>query len=225
MSPSISLAAILTAARRLGSIVRHEMRDKRGLARADVAGDDDEAFALRQPIAQIGHGLAVRGALEIEFGVGRELERAARQLEICGVHRSLSPDPSFTEMGDARHRTGNRLQRRSSSGYWHGVQGRWPRPQTGTTQRPDSGRNCLLIPCAIRKPPFGFPYARNKSQSGTRRQESAADRRRSMCIRTIFPGLRGDTESFRSLFQQKLARRDVAEKSRRASRSHHKPRP
>jgi len=53
---------------------RHEVRDERRLARADLAGDDHEALALREAIAEVGQRLAVRLALEIECGVGCELE-------------------------------------------------------------------------------------------------------------------------------------------------------
>ena len=66
----------------------HQMADQRRLARADIAGDDDEAFALRQPIAKVGHRLAVRSALEIESGIGRQLERASGEAVELIVHRS-----------------------------------------------------------------------------------------------------------------------------------------
>ena len=51
-----------------------EMRDQRRFARADLAGDDDEPFALVQAIAKIGQRLLVRDALKEIGGVGRELE-------------------------------------------------------------------------------------------------------------------------------------------------------
>ena len=51
-----------------------EMRDQRRFARADLAGDDHEAFALVQAVTQIGQRLLVRDALEEIGRVGRELE-------------------------------------------------------------------------------------------------------------------------------------------------------
>src|SRR3546814_7192892 len=54
-----------------------QMADQRRLARADIAGDDDEALALRQAIAEIGHRLAVRGGLEPEARIGRSEEHTS----------------------------------------------------------------------------------------------------------------------------------------------------
>jgi hypothetical protein len=65
----------------------HQMADERRLARAHVAGDDDEAFTLREAITQIGHRLAVRAAFEIEMRVGRQLERPAGETIELIVHR------------------------------------------------------------------------------------------------------------------------------------------
>src|SRR5690606_38527152 len=57
------------------------------------AGDDDEAFALRQAIAQIRQRLAMRRALEIEMRVRRELERSALQSIELIVHLIVSIRP------------------------------------------------------------------------------------------------------------------------------------
>src|SRR3546814_17774458 len=65
------------------------MPDQRCLAGADIAGDDDEALALRQAIAQIGHCLTVRAAFEIESGIGRQLERASGEAIEMIVHRTF----------------------------------------------------------------------------------------------------------------------------------------
>src|SRR3546814_17907669 len=65
------------------------MPDQRCLAGADIAGDDDEALALRQAIAQIGHCLPVRAAFEIESGIGRQLERASGEAIELIVHRKF----------------------------------------------------------------------------------------------------------------------------------------
>jgi hypothetical protein len=46
-----------------------------GFARADLAGDGDEALRLRQAIAEISHCLAMRAAGEPEARVRRQLER------------------------------------------------------------------------------------------------------------------------------------------------------
>ena len=51
-----------------------QVRDQRRLARADLAGNHDEAFALVQTIAEIAQRLLVRNALEVERRVGRKLE-------------------------------------------------------------------------------------------------------------------------------------------------------
>ena len=91
---------------------RHQMRDQRGFARADFAGDDDKAFALRQTIAQIGQRLAVRQAFEIESRIRRQLERSAFQpIEII-EHRV----PPFEAQNVYRTTDQRRSVRLSSSG-------------------------------------------------------------------------------------------------------------
>ena len=64
----------------------HEMTHQRGLARTDLASNDDEPFALRQPIAQIAQRLAMRGAFEIKARIGRQLERASAQFIELIIH-------------------------------------------------------------------------------------------------------------------------------------------
>ena len=59
----------------LGVELRQQQIDERGLAGADLAGDDDEALALMQPVGQMRHGAGVAGAAEEEARIGRELER------------------------------------------------------------------------------------------------------------------------------------------------------
>ena len=62
----------------------------RRLAGADLAGDDDEAFALVQPVLEIGEGALVAPAAEVERRIGIELERFARQPEERFVHRAAT---------------------------------------------------------------------------------------------------------------------------------------
>ena len=50
-----------------------------GLAGADIAGDDDEAFVLVHAVLEVGHGAAMLLAAEIELRIGIELERLAGQ--------------------------------------------------------------------------------------------------------------------------------------------------
>ena len=64
---------------------RHEMLDERRLARADIAGDDDEALALRQAEAEIRHRLLVRAAFEVEARVGCQLKGRRGQPEMIDV--------------------------------------------------------------------------------------------------------------------------------------------
>ena len=70
----------------LGIDLAHQVRDHRRLARSDLAGDDDEALALRHPVAEIAQRLAVRDALEIEIRVRRQLEGSARETVILVEH-------------------------------------------------------------------------------------------------------------------------------------------
>ena len=67
------------------------MLDERRLARADVAGDDDEALALRQAEPEIRHGFLVRSAFEVKARVRRQLKRGRAQAVMVGVHRRGSP--------------------------------------------------------------------------------------------------------------------------------------
>ena len=59
----------------------------RRLAGADIAGDDDEPFALVQTVLEIGEGALVAAAAEVERRIGIELERLAGQPEKGFVHR------------------------------------------------------------------------------------------------------------------------------------------
>ena len=68
----------------------HQVANQRGLARANVAGDDDKPFALCQTIAEIRQGLAVRQALEIIMWVRGQLERPAVQSIKCIIHARIS---------------------------------------------------------------------------------------------------------------------------------------
>src|SRR5690606_39636844 len=60
--------------------------DQRGLAGPDATGDDDEAFALLEAIAKIGHRALVAAAFEIEAGIRRETEGFAAELVKWFVH-------------------------------------------------------------------------------------------------------------------------------------------
>ena len=71
----------------LGVDRAHEVRHEGGLARADLAGDDDEAFALRKAVAKVRQRLAVRDAAEIERRIGRELEGLSGQAIEIVEHR------------------------------------------------------------------------------------------------------------------------------------------
>ena len=53
---------------------RHQMADQRGFTRADITGDDNEAFTLREAIAEIGQSLAMRQAFEIEMRIRSQLK-------------------------------------------------------------------------------------------------------------------------------------------------------
>ena len=64
--------------------LRPKLLDQRGLAGADLAGDDDEAFLLRQPVDQMRDRPAVPARSEEEPAVGRQQERAGRRgCRIC----------------------------------------------------------------------------------------------------------------------------------------------
>jgi hypothetical protein len=62
------------------------MRDESRFARADLAGDDDEAFALGKAVAEIGHRLLVGAAVEVEARVRRQLEGPVGEAEMFAVH-------------------------------------------------------------------------------------------------------------------------------------------
>ena len=68
--------------------------EHRGLAGPDLARDDDEAVVIHQGEAHVGRRARVLLRHEQEFGVRREVERAAVQLEEVVIHsnRSLLDD-------------------------------------------------------------------------------------------------------------------------------------
>ena len=70
----------------VGIDLLHQVGDHRRLARPDLAGDDDEALALRHPVTEIAQRLSMRDALEIERRVGRELEWSAGETVILVEH-------------------------------------------------------------------------------------------------------------------------------------------
>ena len=88
-SPSTWVETRLIALRRGAVDIGQQMRDQGRLAGADLAGDDDEALALGEAVAQIGHRLLVGAAVEPEARVGRQLERLSGQAVSLGVHVSL----------------------------------------------------------------------------------------------------------------------------------------
>ena len=65
----------------------HQVRNQRGFARADLAGDDDEALALVQAVLEVGHRPPVTATAVEEGGIGVELKGFAAKLEECFVHR------------------------------------------------------------------------------------------------------------------------------------------
>jgi len=70
--------------------IGHEVGDQGRLAGADLAGDGDEALALREAVAQIGHRLLVRPAVEPEARVRGQLEGLPAQAIMLGVHSQIS---------------------------------------------------------------------------------------------------------------------------------------
>jgi len=85
----------------------HEMADQGRLARADLAGHDDEALALGEAVAEIGHGLPVRATVEPEARVGGQLKRLPVQAVMIGVHMTLPrarPLEGVAEAGRRRAR-------------------------------------------------------------------------------------------------------------------------
>ena len=70
--------------------LRPELLDQRRLAGADLAGDDDEAFLLRQPVDQMRDRAAVAAGAEEEPAVGGQLERDAGEVVKFLVHGAAS---------------------------------------------------------------------------------------------------------------------------------------
>ena len=68
------------------------MRDQRRLARANLAGDDNEAFTLIEAIAQIALSLTMARAFEVELRVGGQLKGPSAQSVICVIHGVFIPD-------------------------------------------------------------------------------------------------------------------------------------
>ena len=66
-----------------------EPLDQRGLARADLAGDDDEAFLLRQPVHQVGIGAAVPRARVEQPRIRRHLEGMLAEAVMVDVHGGI----------------------------------------------------------------------------------------------------------------------------------------
>ena len=66
-------------------LVEQAAHDRR-LAGADLAGDDDEAFVLVQPVLEVCDGAPVLPAAEVERRIGIELERLAGQAVEGFVH-------------------------------------------------------------------------------------------------------------------------------------------
>ncbi|MEQ1686687.1 MAG: hypothetical protein ABL916_23800 [Burkholderiaceae bacterium] len=66
----------------LGQQGAHE----RGLARADLAADNDKTRAFGKPAPELDESAVVPLAVEIEARVGRELERRAGDTEVRFVH-------------------------------------------------------------------------------------------------------------------------------------------
>ena len=57
-----------------------------GFARPDAAGDDDEALALAQPVAQIGQRPRVNATAEEKPRIGAQLERLGAETVIIDIH-------------------------------------------------------------------------------------------------------------------------------------------
>ena len=74
--------------------IGQDMRDQGGFARADLAGHDDEALALGEAVAEIGHRLPVRPAVIPEARVGRQLEGLSGQAIMLGIHKQYLRGPS-----------------------------------------------------------------------------------------------------------------------------------
>jgi hypothetical protein len=66
--------------------LRPQMLDQRGLAGAHLAGDDDEALLLAQPVDEVRDGARMPAAAEEEAVVRRELEWDAGELVEAFVH-------------------------------------------------------------------------------------------------------------------------------------------
>ena len=88
---------------------------QRGLARADLAGDDDEALGLRDAVLQVGQRAAVAAAVEVERRIRVELEGRAAETEVGFVHRGAGRRPAVRS-GAARRPTGRSRWRRCRRG-------------------------------------------------------------------------------------------------------------
>jgi hypothetical protein len=64
----------------------HQLRHQRRLARTDLAGDDNEALALTEAIAEIAHRLLVADAFKVELRIGSQLEGASAEAVELLVH-------------------------------------------------------------------------------------------------------------------------------------------
>ena len=63
-----------------------QVAHQRGFTGTDFAGDDDEAFALRQAVLEVGHGALVALAAEEEVRVGTQLEGFGGEFVVGLVH-------------------------------------------------------------------------------------------------------------------------------------------
>src|SRR4026207_479637 len=65
----------------------HEIEEGGGLAGADLTGDEDESFAVLDPVAEVCQRLDVLVALEDEPWIGCERERVLAQMKKLFEHR------------------------------------------------------------------------------------------------------------------------------------------
>src|SRR5215471_1475038 len=78
--------------RHLVAVDAFEQRpDQRGLSRADLTGDDDEALALVDAELEVRQRVAMPPAVEVERRVRVELEWRAAEAELRFVHTSAAP--------------------------------------------------------------------------------------------------------------------------------------
>ena len=64
--------------------------EQRGLAGSDLAGQQDEALVLLDPVEELGERLLVRGRQVEKARVGRRIERRLPEPEEGEIHRSWS---------------------------------------------------------------------------------------------------------------------------------------